>query len=114
MIAIRNQRRAVDLASYADAKHGDRLITQKSEDARRSEPPELSHWLRVDEPVDRLVASDKRAEENDKNDCDTGQILDPTKPVGEGRRWLAPCENERNPEGDCGSSVGEIVNRVGE
>ena len=65
VIAVRDQRGAVDLAADADAKHRDRLVAEKADDAGGGEPAEMRRRLRMDQAVDRLVARDDRAEQDD-------------------------------------------------
>ena len=89
VIAIRDQGRAVDLAADPDAEHGDRLVADKADDAGRRRPPKLADRLRVDQAVDRLVAGNDGAEQDDEDDQDAGQILDPPVAVGEARARLA-------------------------
>ena len=70
--------------------------------------------LRVEQAVDRLPAGDDRAEQDDANDDDPGQVLDPAEAVGEARRRRAARQRERDPERDRGAGIAEVVDRVGE
>jgi len=58
MITIGDQGRAVDLPSDADAKHGYRLVAQKTDHASGGKPAELRNRAGVDDAVDGLVAGD--------------------------------------------------------
>ena len=114
MIAVRDQGRAVDLAADADAKHRDCFVAEKADDAGGGEPAKMRHRLRMDQPVDRLVARHDRAEQDDENDNDAGEVFDPAEPIGECPGRLAPRQHEGDPERDCSRCVADIVDRVGE
>ena len=62
VIAVGDQRGAVDLAADPDAEHRDRLVAEEADDAGRGHPAELRDGLRMEQPVDRLVAGDDGAE----------------------------------------------------
>ena len=54
--------------------------------------PSIIDVARVDQAVDRLVAGDERAEQDDRDDRHAGEILDAAEPVGEAGARLAPRE----------------------
>ena len=70
--------------------------------------------LRMDEAVDRLVAGDDRAEQDDQHDEDAGQVLDPAIAIGKAPRRLAPRQHERDPKRDRGRRVANVVDGVGQ
>src|SRR5215208_8238332 len=98
MVAVRNQGRAVDLAPDADAEHGHGLVAKEADHARSSNPADQRDRLRVDQAVDRLIAGEKRAEEDDADDGNASQILDTPETVSESLARLAPGQDERDPQ----------------
>lgn len=72
VIAVGDQRGAVHLPADADAEHRHHLVAQEADEARRDEPAELRHRLRLDQAADRLVAGDDGAEQDDEHDQNAG------------------------------------------
>lgn len=63
MIPIRNQSRAIDVTTHPNAEHRDHFfIADEPDNARERHPPERRDRLRMDEPLDGLVAGEKGAE----------------------------------------------------
>src|SRR5438552_8269987 len=114
MIAIRDQRRAVDLASDTDTEYGNRLVSDEADDASRRDPAEKCDELRIDQPGDRLVACHDGAEKNDENDQDSGEIFNATQAIGECLAGFAAGQHERYPQWDGGGRVADIVDGVGQ
>lgn len=114
MVTVGDERRALDLAADADAEHGDDLVADETEHPGRCHDAEHVDLLRVDQPVDRLVAGDQRAEQNQADDDHAGKVLDAAEAIGETRRRLAPGEGEGDPERDGGGRIADIVDGVGE
>jgi hypothetical protein len=114
MVAIGDQRRAVDLPSDADAKHRHGLVAQKADHAGGGKPAELYDLAGVDDAVDGLIACHQRARQNDQHDDEAGEVLDPAVTVGEGFSRLPPSEREGDPERNCRPGISNVVDRVRE
>ena len=114
VIAVGDERGAVDLAPDPDAEDGDRLVAGEAGDARRRHPAEMRDRLRMDQPVDRLPAGDEGAEEDDADDGGACEILDPAHAMGEAEARLPSGEDEGDPQRNRGGRVADIVDRVGE
>ena len=85
MVAVGDQRRALDFAADSDAEHGHGLVAEKADHPRRGDPAEKRDRPRVEQPIDRLPSGDDRAEQDDADDDDPGQVLDPAVAVGKAR-----------------------------
>jgi len=114
VVAVRDERRALDLLADPDAKRGDGLIAEEADDRSGSHRPEIAHRLRVQESPHRLVTRDRRAEGDRQDDGDAGQILDPAVAVGKPRAGLPAGQRERHPQRQGGGRVAEVVDGVGQ
>lgn len=106
-------RAVIDFPADADAEHSHRLVAEKADDAGGGEPAKMRHRLWVHQPVDRLIARHDRAEQDDENDNDTGEVFDPAEPIGECPGRLPPRQHEGDPQRDRSRCVTDIVDCVG-
>ena len=113
VVAVRDQRRAVDLPADPDAEHGDRLVAEEADDAGGGDPAELRDRLRMDQPVDRLVAGDERAEQDDQHDQRRRRGPRPARAVGEGPVGLRRASTKAIQSGIGRRGVADIVDGVG-
>jgi hypothetical protein len=65
MVAIRDQRRTVNLTANSDAEYGYGFVAQKADHASGSKPAEMQHRTRLEETVDGLVSGHQCTEQND-------------------------------------------------
>src|SRR3954447_16614425 len=114
VIAVRDQRGALDLAADADAKHRDRLVAEETDEPGDRHPEQLRDGLWMDEAVDRLVPGNQGAEQDDKDDDDASQVLDFTVAIGERRRRLSARQHEGDPERDGRCRIPDIMDGVGQ
>jgi hypothetical protein len=68
---------------------------------------------RIDEVVDRLVARNNGAQQDDEHDDDAGKVFYATQPVVEDLSRRSAGQDESNPERNCGRRIPDIVDRVG-
>ena len=64
--------------------------------------------------VNGLVARNQRAEEDDQDDEDAGEILGTSVAVGKSRTRLAARETKSDPEGYRGGCVADVMNGIGQ
>jgi len=114
VVAVRDQGSAVDFPADPDAEHRNRLIARKADHSSNGDPADLGNGLRVKKPIDRFVAGNNRAREDDQNDGKARQVFHSPKAVGECSRRLAADQNEGDPKRDCGGGVADVVDRVGQ
>src|SRR5262245_18990049 len=112
MIAICDQRGAVDLAADPDAKDRDRLVAEEAYDRGGDHCPQIPNILRVHQSLDAFITRDERTCQDHKNDRYAGYILDPTEAEGEPRSWPLAAEPERDCKRNCSRGVGEIVDGI--
>ena len=67
------------------------------------EYPQVGEVLRVDQPVDRLVERDERADEDRRHDREAGQLLTAVR-----------AQEECDPERHRGQGISDVVDQVGE
>lgn len=111
--AYGDEGRAIDFATNANAEHRHEFIADKADDASQGDSAQKRDRLRMEEPGCRLIASHKRAEQNDEHDCNAREIFDPPVTIRERRRRLALRELECNPQRDSGRRISDVVDRVG-
>ncbi len=112
MVAVGNQRCALDFAADADAKNRHHFVAEKTDDTSNAHPEQLRNRLRVNQAVDRLVASDDSTEQDDQHDQDARQILHAAVPVRKGLARLAARQDECDPERNGGCRVPDVVDCV--
>src|SRR5262249_30748332 len=98
MVAVRDERRAVDSSADLDAEHSDCLVAKKSDQAGEGKPTQMQHGTGMEEPANSLIPSYQSTEQDDQDDGEAGEILDPSIAIGKARRGLAPSEREGDPE----------------
>ena len=103
MLAVRDERGAGEASASAEADLGCELVADKADHARGRKYPEVGELLRVDQPLDRLVQRDDRADEDRCNDRESCNLLAAKR-----------AQEESDPERDRGERVAEVVNQVGE
>ena len=79
MIAVCDERRAVDFAANTDAEQGDGFVANKANKASQSHPAKIG-------AIDGFVGSKNSAEEDNQNDKDAGEILNPAKAENEAKK----------------------------
>jgi hypothetical protein len=70
VVAVRDQRRAVEPRPATEAHPCRDLVPDEPHDAGRREHPNLRQLLRADQPIDRFVQSDERADQDGGNDSE--------------------------------------------
>jgi len=83
VVAVRDQRRTADLAADTDAEDRDRFVAQEPDDRRDDHRGEVRDGLRMEQPVDRLVGCDSRAEDDHQDDGQPREVFDTAEPIGE-------------------------------
>ena len=67
----------------------------------------------MDKAVNRLIASDQRAYQDDDDNEDAREVFHAAVAVGEGPRRLPSREHESDPERNRGRCVANVVDRIG-
>lgn len=114
VIAVCNERCASDLPADPNSENSHAFVTQETDDGRHHDREHVSHGMRMQQSLDRLVKSHCRAGEDCEHHGETGKIFHPPKPVIELGCWLSPGEEESDAQGNGSCGVAEIVDRVGE
>ena len=90
------------------------FVADEPDEPSKGKPAKVADWLGIEQAMDRLVASDYRAEQDNKNNENACQVFDATEPVGKRFGWLAPRQDKRDPQRNCGRGVGNVVDHIGE
>src|SRR5262249_18998665 len=114
VVAVRDQRGAVDLAADADAENRDRFVAKEADDRGGDHRPQVRDLLGMQEPRDALVSRDDGARENRDDNGYTGQILDAAVPEREPLARPLARKPERDREWDGGGGIAEIVDGIRE
>ena len=103
MVAVRDERRAVQTAAGAQPHLRSELVARIADDAGGCHPAEVRELLRVDQALDRCVERDASAHEDGEDDEVAGDLLGPRA-----------AHEERDAERHRGQRVAGVVDEVGE
>jgi hypothetical protein len=103
VVAVRDQRRAVEPASRSAADDSRDPVAEEADDSRRGKREELGWGLGVDQSGDRLEPCHAGGDEDRQDDEQPGD------PLGSLR-----AQQEGDAEWDRGRRVAEVVDQVGE
>ncbi len=109
VITVRDQSRAVDLASDPDAEHGDSFVPDEADQAGNGNPAKQRDGLGMKQAVDGLIACHQGAGENDQDDKDAGEVLDLAVTERECLGRSPPHQSEGDPERDGSGRVRDVV-----
>ena len=103
MVAVGDQRRAVEAFAAAEANLRGDLVADEADHTGRGEDPEMCQVLGMDQPLDRLVERDHRADEDRRHNAEPGPSL-------------APCgaKEESDPERHRCQAVAVVVDQISE
>ncbi len=114
VVAVGDQRRAVDLATHADAEGRHGLVAEEADHAGCRHGGGQADGLRMDQALDRFVAGHERAEQDHGDDGHAGEVLDAPETVGELVAGFATGEQEGDPQRYRRGRIADVVDRVGE
>jgi hypothetical protein len=112
MLAIRDQRSAVNLPADPDPEYGDRLVADKADDRGGGDRGEVSHRLRVEQAAEGFVAGDRGAEEDEGDDDHAGEILGTTIAIGKAPRRRPAGQQKCYPQRQRRGRIADVVDRV--
>src|ERR671923_1926997 len=109
MVTIGDESGAVNLSSHANAQNRYRFIPGETDERSDRDCPQMLDGFRMEQPFNRLIAGENRAEQNGENDDNSRQVFYPTVTVGETAGRVPPGLGKSNPQWNCRSSVGGIL-----
>src|SRR5262245_23152297 len=114
MVAVRDERSAVDLSADFDAERSYGLVAKKSDQPGCGKPTQMQHGTGMEEPANSLIPSHQGTEQDDQNDSESGKVPNPAVAIGETWRRLASSEDEGDPERYRSARIGDVVDGISE
>ncbi len=113
VVSVGDEGGATNLPPDPDAEDGHRFVPDESNDGGEHHGPEKTDGLRMEKPLGRLIEGEDGAYSYRGDDDQAHQIFDASETVRESPCGSAPDQQEGDAERDCGSCVGEVVDRIG-